>query len=422
MTAMTTLDEPSDLLAIRKMILAHQGREYSVATTIVLVRLLLAERRTSDAESCECGCPRADHVEVPGCRLCPCTGYVARPRSGEALEPAVCVDIGGAHANFTIISEGCEQSEGPIRRRRRDLDRSRADGAAALGSQGGHIWVRTEDCKPRSEAAPRCTCVLGRLAWCDVHSHERGPAEADYGGSPARRAKAEAAWAASPASKPRTAEDQPPRIDCPTCDGYDQGGNAWHRFGCTTGPGRERAKPGSSDENGGAKPVGSAPNASPARIWGCPHFPQLWRDCCYMCNPTPGGVWDKTSASSVTPGGSGEGAAATLGDDGDARASGPLPLVGRCAGESTTTSATPTPPADPIWKAAGLDAPPVFDAPPLVDPSARSSSDPRRLDRALDLLARAHALLETDARGLLLPAEIAEFLWPGQFTRKAGEP
>ncbi len=38
---MTTLDEPGDLLAIRKLILAHQGREHSVATTIVLVRLLL---------------------------------------------------------------------------------------------------------------------------------------------------------------------------------------------------------------------------------------------------------------------------------------------------------------------------------------------------------------------------------------------
>ncbi len=96
-------------------------------------------------------------------------------------------------------------------------------------------------------------------------------------------------------------------------------------------------------DQGSAESAVSSPNASPARIWGCPHFPQLWRDCCYMCNPTPGGIWDKTSASSVTPGGSGEGAAATLGDDGDARASGPLPLVGRCAGESTTTSATPTP-------------------------------------------------------------------------------
>ena len=38
---MTTLDNPGDLDAIRAMVLAHQGREHSPATTVVLVRLLL---------------------------------------------------------------------------------------------------------------------------------------------------------------------------------------------------------------------------------------------------------------------------------------------------------------------------------------------------------------------------------------------
>jgi len=45
----TQLDEPGDMLTIRKMILAHQGRDGSPATTVVLVRLLLDGLRPSDA-------------------------------------------------------------------------------------------------------------------------------------------------------------------------------------------------------------------------------------------------------------------------------------------------------------------------------------------------------------------------------------